>query len=60
MVFEHNETEKLIEIEIIEKEGEDRDDVFVVQLLQPDPVTGSKLSKKNQIFVEIVSELDVV
>jgi len=30
LVFEHNETEKVIEIEILEKEVEDRDDVFMV------------------------------
>jgi len=33
IIFEHNETEKIIEIEIIDKQVEERDDVFCVQLL---------------------------
>lgn len=58
--FLHNETEKVIEIEIIEKELEDRDDAFAVSLSLPDPSQGGKLSKKSMVYVEIVGKTEVL
>lgn len=63
VIFKNNENEKDIEIEILPKEEEDqgdRDDVFTVQLLQPTPQSGAKLSKKSIIYIEIVGNNEIM
>ena len=61
LVFNHGETEKEIEIEILPKEThevEERADVFAVRIF--DPEGGVKISKKDISFIEIVGDNELL
>lgn len=72
LTFESGETMKVIEVAILQKEDKDaeRDDVFAVKLLDPKYANAEKnksagielpkLGKKNECFVEIVSDSELI
>lgn len=53
--FDQKETSKVIEINILEREGEERDESFGIQLSNCRPA-GAKLSKKSFQIVNIVTD----
>jgi hypothetical protein len=57
LTFNHQETEKEIKIEILEKENDDddRNDMFTVRIFEPEP-DGCKITKKDRCFVDIVGD----
>ncbi len=55
--FQKSETEKIIEIPIIEREEEKRDEMFEIELTNISP-KGAKLSKKNRCHVTIVIDIE--
>lgn len=58
LTFAHQETEKTIEIPILFREGEEeRDDSFMVKLSEVTP-DGAKLSKKDAIIINILTDID--
>lgn len=57
MTFAHAETEKTIQIEILEKENDvdERSDLFTVKIFDVEP-DGAKIGRKDRCFIEIVGE----
>lgn len=58
LVFKHTECKKEIVIPILQHEdaeGKERDEIFAVQLYDPEPAA-VKISKKDTIMVEIVTD----
>jgi hypothetical protein len=55
--FNHGETEKVIEVEIMEKDNDvdDRSDCFNIKLSGAHP-SGAKISKKDTCYIEIVGD----
>ena len=53
--FAHQESRKTINITILEKEGEERDEIFGLKLYDADPAA-VKISKKDTAIIEIVTD----